>query len=109
MGHQVRTHDRSERGRRGDDVPRVSQEDLSVESGSQEMNATRVILYCALLGAGTVFAQQVEIVPVRGNIYLLAGAGGNITASVGPDGVLLVDSGLAQMSDKVLAAIRQLG
>jgi cyclase len=75
------------------------------------MTATRkrLILFCALLGAaGSATAQQVEIVPVRGNIYLLGGAGGNITASVGPDGVLLVDSGLAQMSDKVLAAIRQL-
>ena len=30
-------------------------------------------------------------------------AGGNITVSIGPDGVLLVDSGLAQMSDQVLA------
>ena len=51
---------------------------------------------------------EIEIVPVRGHIYLLAGAGGNITLSVGPDGVLLVDSGLAQYADKVLAAIRQL-
>ena len=46
--------------------------------------------------------------PVRGHIYLLGGAGGNITASIGPDGVLLVDSGLAQNADKVLAAINKL-
>ena len=39
---------------------------------------------------------------------MLVGAGGNITVSAGQDGVLLVDSGLAQMSDKVLAAIRQI-
>jgi glyoxylase-like metal-dependent hydrolase (beta-lactamase superfamily II) len=51
---------------------------------------------------------QVEIVPVRGHIYLLGGAGGNITLSVGSDGVLMVDSGLAQNSEKVLAAINQL-
>jgi len=51
---------------------------------------------------------QIEIVPVRGNIYMLAGAGANITVSVGPDGVLLVDAGRAEMSDKVLAAIKQL-
>ncbi len=51
---------------------------------------------------------QIEIVPVRGHIYLLAGAGGNITLSVGPDGVLMVDSGLAQNSERVLAAINQL-
>jgi len=51
---------------------------------------------------------QIEIVPVRGHIYMLAGAGGNITISIGPDGVLLVDSGLAQMSERVLTAINQL-
>ncbi len=69
----------------------------------------RVVLV-ALLSV-TAFAQinpHVEIVPVRGHIYMLAGAGGNITVSIGPDGVLLVDSGLAQMSDQVLAAIREL-
>ena len=46
-----------------------------------------------------------QIVPVKGNIYLLAGAGGNIVMSVGPDGVLLVDSGLADQADRVIAAI----
>jgi cyclase len=51
---------------------------------------------------------EIDIVPVRGPIYMLAGAGGNITVSVGKDGVFVVDSGNAAMSDKVLAAIRQL-
>ncbi len=50
----------------------------------------------------------IQILPVRGNVYMLLGAGGNITASVGRDGVLMVDAGRAQMSDQVLAAIRQL-
>jgi cyclase len=50
---------------------------------------------------------KIEIVPVKGNIYMLAGAGGNITLSMGPDGVLMVDSGLANRSDQVLAAINQ--
>jgi glyoxylase-like metal-dependent hydrolase (beta-lactamase superfamily II) len=51
---------------------------------------------------------QVHILPVRGNIYMLAGAGGNITVQTGNDGVLVVDTGLAPMSEKVLAAIRSL-
>jgi hypothetical protein len=50
----------------------------------------------------------IQILPVRGNVYMLLGAGGNITASVGRDGVLMVDAGRAQMTDQVLAAIRQL-
>jgi glyoxylase-like metal-dependent hydrolase (beta-lactamase superfamily II) len=65
---------------------------------------------------GLVHAQQsqnsagnaeVHIWPVHGNVYMLVGAGGNITLSVGKDGVLLVDSGTGEMSEKVLAAIRQ--
>jgi glyoxylase-like metal-dependent hydrolase (beta-lactamase superfamily II) len=39
---------------------------------------------------------------------VLQGAGANITISVGRDGVLLVDSGRAQASQQVLAAIREL-
>ena len=48
------------------------------------------------------------MVPVQGNVYMLVGAGGNITVQVGKEGILLVDTGLSPMSDKVLAAIRQL-
>lgn len=45
---------------------------------------------------------------VQGNVYLLVGAGGNIAVQTGEDGVLVVDTGLAQHADKVLAAIRKL-
>ena len=51
---------------------------------------------------------QLEILPIRGNLYMLAGAGGNIALSVGPDGVLMVDTGTLQNSDRVLAAVQQL-
>ena len=53
-------------------------------------------------------ASGVQVLPVRGNVYVLLGAGANITASVGRDGVLMVDAGRAQMSDQVLAAIRKI-
>jgi glyoxylase-like metal-dependent hydrolase (beta-lactamase superfamily II) len=51
---------------------------------------------------------ELQILHLRGPIWLIAGAGSNITASVGRDGVLLVDTGQAQHSDKALAAIRQI-
>ena len=51
---------------------------------------------------------QVEVVHVRGPIFLIAGAGANITVSVGPDGVLVTDTGAAGLSAPVLAAIEQL-
>ena len=49
---------------------------------------------------------EVHILRVRGNVSMLVGAGGNITVQAGEDGVLLVDAGLAPMSDQVLAAIQ---
>jgi glyoxylase-like metal-dependent hydrolase (beta-lactamase superfamily II) len=51
---------------------------------------------------------DIRVVPVQGNVYLLAGAGGNMAVQIGEDGVLLVDTGAGTVTDKVLAAIRQL-
>ena len=51
---------------------------------------------------------QLKVLPVRGNVYMLSGAGGNITLSVGTDGILMVDTGLAGMSDKVIEAVNNL-
>src|ERR1700688_302115 len=53
-------------------------------------------------------AGEVHLLPVQGNIYMLVGAGGNITVQAGEEGILLVDTGVASMSDKVLEAIRPL-
>jgi cyclase len=43
------------------------------------------------------------------NLYVLQGAGGNMTASSGPDGVLLVDDEFAPLADKIRAALKGLG
>jgi glyoxylase-like metal-dependent hydrolase (beta-lactamase superfamily II) len=49
-----------------------------------------------------------RILPVRGNIFLISGAGANVVASVGKDGVLLVDSGSAASSEALVAAVQEL-
>ena len=51
---------------------------------------------------------ELQMLPVQGNVYLLAGAGGNIAVQIGQQGTLVVDTGLADRSDQVLAAIRKL-
>jgi glyoxylase-like metal-dependent hydrolase (beta-lactamase superfamily II) len=56
----------------------------------------------------TASAAQIEVTPVRANIYVLSGAGANIIASVGRDGVFLVDTGLEQNVEAMLAALAQL-
>jgi cyclase len=75
----------------------------------------------ALLAAHAVIAQQnrppqtpnfdnvqVNVLPAQGNVYMLVGAGSNIAVQTGKDGVLVVDTSFAPLSDKVLAAIRTL-
>jgi glyoxylase-like metal-dependent hydrolase (beta-lactamase superfamily II) len=51
---------------------------------------------------------DVEILPVQGNVYLIATRSGNITVQTGPMGVLVVDTGTKALSEKVLATIRKL-
>jgi cyclase len=58
--------------------------------------------------ASTTQAQELQTLPVQGNVYLITGAGGNIAVQIGDQGVLVVDTGLAANSDRVLAAIRKL-
>src|SRR5580692_8973971 len=68
----------------------------------------KTFLAILIASTGLIFAQdtEVHVWPVQGDIYMIVGSGGNITVQAGKDGVLLVDTGLANMSDKVLAAIK---
>ena len=52
---------------------------------------------------------EVTSVHVQGNVHMIVGAGSsNIAVQVGDDGVLVVDTGEAGTSDKVLATIKQI-
>jgi len=57
--------------------------------------------------AETREAVPVHLVPVQGNVYMLVGAGANITVQIGDEGVLLVDAGGKGTSEEVLAEIRR--
>jgi glyoxylase-like metal-dependent hydrolase (beta-lactamase superfamily II) len=49
-----------------------------------------------------------DVVKVRKNFYMIAGAGGNIAVQIGSDGVVLVNSGSAAASELVLATVKTL-
>src|SRR6185503_14069236 len=49
-----------------------------------------------------------EVLQVRPNFYMIAGAGANIGAQIGPNGVVLVNAGTADAADAVVAAIAKL-
>lgn len=66
------------------------------------------LLAAALVAAPLAHAQQTRTTHVVDDIYMITGAGGNVTVSLGDDGVLVVDAGAARMSDALIAAIREL-
>lgn len=51
---------------------------------------------------------QMKVTKVSGNIYMLEGAGGNIAASVGEDGIVIVDDEFAPLAEKIAAALKNL-
>ncbi|HUJ26461.1 MAG TPA: MBL fold metallo-hydrolase [Myxococcales bacterium] len=51
---------------------------------------------------------EIKTVKVAGNVYVLYGAGGNIGATVGDDGVAIIDDQFAPLSPKIHAALAKL-
>src|SRR5215813_3285793 len=49
---------------------------------------------------------QMKVTKVAGNVYMLEGSGGNIGASVGEDGIVIVDDQFAPLADKIKAALK---
>jgi cyclase len=76
-----------------------------------------VVLFQLLLPVAEVFGQQapdyskvqIKATKVFGNIYMLEGQGGNIAASVGEDGIVIVDDQFAPLAEKIQAALKNLG
>jgi cyclase len=58
--------------------------------------------------AANVEASELEVLQLRPNFYMIAGAGGNIAVQVGEDGVLVTDTGTASRVGAVLAAIKKI-
>jgi len=51
---------------------------------------------------------EIKATQVRGNIYMLEGAGGNMGLLIGEDGIVLIDDQFAPLSEKIRAAIGEL-
>ncbi len=71
------------------------------------------ILLSTLTLAVSTFAQdqdfskvQIKVTKVAGSVYMLEGAGGNIGASVGEDGIVIVDDQYAPLAEKIQTALK---
>ena len=77
---------------------------------------SRTLAFVAVLGSVvTLGAQapqdmsnvQIKTTKLANNFYTLEGNGGTIGVLTGPDGVLMVDSQFAPLTEKIVAAIKQ--
>jgi glyoxylase-like metal-dependent hydrolase (beta-lactamase superfamily II) len=63
----------------------------------------------ALLVVGQAPAQPgLEVLPAQGNVFMIAGPGGNTAVQIGHEAVVVVDTQTAAVSDELLAAIAKL-
>jgi glyoxylase-like metal-dependent hydrolase (beta-lactamase superfamily II) len=51
---------------------------------------------------------EMKVTKVAGSVYMLQGAGGNIGASVGDDGIVIVDDQYAPLAEKIQAALKSI-
>ncbi len=66
-----------------------------------------VALSLAAFAQGNDFSKvQMKVTKVAGTVYMLEGAGGNIGASVGDDGIVVVDDEFAPLADKIREALK---
>jgi cyclase len=89
----------------------------AVRSRGIQFTLFTVVTAC-VLGAGvwhTYVAQselddvKIEAQKVTDTLYMLTGAGGNMGVSLGEDGVFLIDDQYGPLSDRIKAAIKELG
>jgi glyoxylase-like metal-dependent hydrolase (beta-lactamase superfamily II) len=75
----------------------------------RRVGGSAALAIVAAFAAPLAFAQgTVGSYHVQGNVHMLYGAGANVAVQVGPDGILVVDTGAAASREAVLAAIREI-
>jgi len=71
--------------------------------------ALAAFLSLPLMGVAQDFsAIEITTIPVRDNIYMLQGSGGNIGVSIGEDGVIIIDDQFGPLTQKIESAIAEL-
>lgn len=73
---------------------------------------TAVVIGAVVVAPAASLAQrdfsnvQIKVTNVRGSVHTVEGQGGTIGALIGPDGIFLVDSQFAPLTDRIVAALR---
>jgi cyclase len=79
--------------------PQLTQAERAIVARSMEQ--PQASAYPVPMPAGVTF----EVLPVLGDVYMIAGAKSNVTVQVGPEGAFLVDTGAGADSDQILKIV----
>src|SRR5215467_6096410 len=84
---------------------------INGESEETVRKALFVVLCFSLFTVSAVAQQdfskvEIKVQKVSGTVYMLVGAGGNIGASVGEDGIVVVDDEFLPLAEKIEAALK---
>lgn len=66
------------------------------------------LTYTTTRVAGQQASADLEVIQIRPNFHVIAGDGSNIAVHLGPDGVVVVDTGSGEKAKQVVAEIRKL-
>jgi cyclase len=75
----------------------------------RKLGLVLTVMFACLLGVAQDhdFSKvEIKVSKVAGSVYMLEGAGGNIGASVGEDGIVVVDDQYAPLADKIQNALK---
>lgn len=82
---------------------------MSIAKSASAMAAASIAVLGLFLSArAQTNNDEIEVLAVRPNFFMIAGAGGNIAVQTGPDGAVVVDAGTLAASGRVVAAIKKL-
>jgi glyoxylase-like metal-dependent hydrolase (beta-lactamase superfamily II) len=101
---------------RADIRPATAQEPATAEFGLRRTARARSVVHQAIAsrtarqqsGSTSTMAADLEVLEVRPNFFVIAGAGGHVSVQIGEDGVVVVDAGSASKADAVVGAIKKL-
>jgi glyoxylase-like metal-dependent hydrolase (beta-lactamase superfamily II) len=80
-----------------------------VSGASSAIRLSRIAAAAASLVAAPLFGQaELEVLPAQGNVFMIAGPGGNTAVQIGHEAVVVVDTQTTATSDALLAAIAKL-
>ena len=66
------------------------------------------LLAFAAICASPIHAQELEVLPAQGNVYMVSGPGGNSAVQTGIEAVVLVDTQTTEVSGELLAIVEEL-